>query len=65
MSFFKDPFDSQSPEFDPSKAFCYCDVGTTSVTVELPSDQSVHVHGQFHGVILEDIRTEGKTEFPR
>ena len=62
---FQDPFDSQSSFFEPATRLCLCEVEKSVVTVVLPSDSSVQIHGLLNGCIVEDVRQGTISAFPR
>ena len=64
-SVLQDPFDSQSSFCEPATRLCLCQVEKSVVTVVLPSDSSVQIHGILNGCVVEDVRKGTISAFPR
>ncbi|XP_048577905.1 intermembrane lipid transfer protein VPS13A-like isoform X2 [Nematostella vectensis] len=60
-----DPFDSQSPLYDPKTALCLCDVTKTTLNLALTSDNSVQLQGLLQSFIVDDIRPDRQSSFTR
>ena len=65
ITFFQDPFDSQSSLFEPATRLCLFEVEKSVVTVVLPSDSSVQIHCLLNGCVVEDVRKGTISAFPR
>ena len=65
VTFFQDPFDSQSSLFEPATRLCLFEVEKSVVTVVLPSDSSVQIHCLLNGCVVEDVRKGTISAFPR
>ena len=61
----QDPFDSQSSFCDPATRLCLFEVDKSVVTVVLSSDRSVQIHCMLDGCVVEDVRKETVSVFPR